>query len=68
MAINIRLPDDLHDQAKLFKFATGKSINTLLTDALSAYLADGGAGRAELVKALNGRTQQRYGEALDKLA
>jgi hypothetical protein len=64
--LTVRIPADLHQQLRAWKYFTGRSINELATELLSGYLA--GGGRKEISKAMTDATKSQYADALRKLA
>lgn len=64
--LTVRLPSDLHEQLRAYKYFTGRSINDLAVDLIREFLA--GPGREEISRGMTERAKGMYGEALDKLA
>jgi hypothetical protein len=64
--LTVRLPADLHEQLRAYKYFTGRSINDLAVDLIRDYLA--GPGRSEINRGMTERTKAMYGDALTKLA
>ena len=64
--LTIRLPSDLHEQLRAYKFFAGRSINDLAVDLIREFLE--GPGREEISRGMTERAKEMYGEALDKLA
>jgi predicted DNA-binding protein len=64
--IPVRLPADMHQELKLLALFTGRSVNDIITELVSAHLA--GPGREEIEHGMTARAATTYKEALDKLA
>jgi hypothetical protein len=64
--IPVRLPVDMHQELKLLALFTGRSVNDIITELVSAHLA--GSGREEIERGMTMRAETNYKEALDKLA
>jgi DNA-binding transcriptional MocR family regulator len=62
----IRAPKELLEALKVTAFATGRSINEIVIDALLEYLS--AHGHRETVDALLERVREHYRSALDDLA
>jgi hypothetical protein len=64
--IPVRLPADTHQELKLLALFTGRSVNDIITELVSEYLA--GPGREAIEHGMTARAATNYKEALDKLA
>ena len=64
--LTVRLPAELHEQLRAYKFFTHEPINELVVRLIAEYLA--GPGREEIEKGMTERAKEMYGIALDKLA
>lgn len=64
--LTVRLPADLHEQLRAYKYFTGRPINDLAVELIRGYLA--GPGREEIRHGMTERAKGMYGEALAKLA
>ena len=63
--LTIRVPPELHERLRTYKFFTRKSINEVAVQLLTEYLD--GPGADEIVAASTERAQSDYAVALDKL-
>jgi hypothetical protein len=64
--LTVRLPPELHDELRTYKFFTGRSINDVVVDLICKFLS--GPGREEITQGMTKRAKERYGVALEKLA
>ena len=64
--LTVRLPAELHDELRTYKFFTGRSINDVAVELIRDFL--NGQGREEIARGMTARTREMYGVALDKLA
>jgi hypothetical protein len=65
-AMPVRLPEDQHRDLKMAALFTGRSVNDIISGLVGEYLA--GPGREAIERGMTARAQDRYREALDKLA
>lgn len=64
--LTVRLPAELHEELRTYKFFTGRSINDVAVQLIRDFLA--GPGREEIAQGMTERAEKMYGVALDKLA
>lgn len=65
--LTIRLPTELHEQLRAYKFFTDQpSINGVVVELIRGFLS--GPGHEEIARGMTARAKSTYGEALDKLA
>jgi hypothetical protein len=64
--LTVRLPAELHDELRTYKFFTKRSINDLVVELIHDFLS--GPGRKEIEHGMTEQAKARYGEALEKLA
>ena len=64
--IPVRLPTDMHQELKMLALFTGRSVNDIVTELVSAHLS--GPGREAIERGMTERATSRYKNALDKLA
>jgi hypothetical protein len=64
--IPVRLPADMHQELKMLALFTGRSVNDIVTELVSAHLA--GPGREAIERGMTARAATKYKDALDKLA
>ena len=64
--LTVRLPNDLHEELRAYKYFTGRSINDLVVDLIRQFLD--GPGRDGISRGMTERAKSMYGEALDELA
>jgi hypothetical protein len=64
--LTVRLPADLHDELRTYKFFTNRPINDVVVDLIRQFLD--GPGREEIAAGMTTRAKDMYGVALDKLA
>jgi hypothetical protein len=61
----LRLPADLYETLRAESFASGKSINTLVTELVDTHVRD---NRRQLIDLIGRAANERYAIVLDKLA
>ncbi len=64
--LTVRLPAELHEELRAYKFFTNRPINEVVVQLIRDFLS--GPGREEIARGMTARTKTMYGEALDKLA
>lgn len=64
--LTVRLPADLHDELRTYKFFANRPINDVVVDLIRQFLD--GPGREEIAAGMTTRAKDMYGVALDKLA
>jgi hypothetical protein len=64
--LTIRLPAELHEELRTYKFFTGRSINEVAVELIRDFLD--GPGREEIARGMTERARTMYNVALDKLA
>lgn len=64
--IPVRLPAEMHQELKLLALFTGRSVNDIITELVSAHLA--GPGRQAIEHGMTMRAATNYKDALAKLA
>jgi hypothetical protein len=62
----VRLPANLHDELRAYKFFTNRPINDVVVDLIRQFLD--GPGREEIAAGMTTRAKDMHGVALDKLA
>jgi hypothetical protein len=64
--LTVRLPADLHEELRAYKFFANRPINDVVVQLIRDFLS--GPGGQEIARGMTARAKSVYGEALDKLA
>lgn len=64
--LTIRVPPELHEQLRTYKYFAGRPINDVVTALIREFLD--GPGREEITRGMTEQAKSMYGVTLDTLA